>query len=175
MHSSFAVWIALVLPLAAQTGSNQCAVNAPMADPASSPAWNGWGVDLSNSRFQTAKGAQITAGQVPGLNLKWAFGLPGAKQVFGEPVVVAGRVFFSADTGMVYSLDAVTGCTYWTFQAEAGVRTAISVGRSLAYFGDRKANVYALDAAKGTLVWKVRVDDHPAAGITGAPRVYQDR
>jgi polyvinyl alcohol dehydrogenase (cytochrome) len=121
----------------------------------------------------------MTARQVPGLKLKWSFGLAGAKQAFGEPVVVAGRVFFSADTGLVYSLDAGTGCVYWTFQAEAGVRTAIVIrsnkSSSIAYFGDLKANVYALDAAKGTLIWKVRVDDHPAARITGAAQVFEDR
>src|SRR6266700_5567430 len=110
------VFAACVLPLAAQPPSNQCQTSAALTDPTSGPAWNGWGGDLSNSRFQTAKAAQMTARQVPRLKLKWAFGLAGAKQVFGEPVVVAARVFFSADTGMVYSLDANTGCVYWTFQ-----------------------------------------------------------
>jgi polyvinyl alcohol dehydrogenase (cytochrome) len=189
MHSSFVALPALVfaaslVPLAAQTAAGQCAVNPAssdqtLVDPASGSAWNGWGVDISNSRFQTAKAAQITASQVPGLKLKWSFGLPGAKQVFGEPVVVAGRVFFSADTGVVYSLDAETGCVYWTFQAESGVRSALSIRAakpsSIAYFGDLKANVYAVDAAKGTLLWKVRVDEHPAARITGAPQIFEDR
>ncbi len=69
----------------------------------------------------------MTASQVPDLKLKWAFGLSGAKQVFGEPSVVGGRVFVSGDTGMVYSLNADTGCPYWTFQAEAGVRAAVSI------------------------------------------------
>ena len=120
----------------------------------------------------------MTAAQVPGLKLKWSFGLAGAKQVFGEPSVVAGRVFFSADTGLVYSLNAATGCVYWTFQADAGVRTAVSIqGRQRAwYFGDQKANVYALDAAKGTLscgkfTWTII----PPLDITGAQQVYQDR
>ena len=67
----------------------------------------------------------MTADQVPRLKLKWAFGLAGAKQVYGEPVVVGGRVFVSGDTGLVYSLDADTGCVYWTFQADAGVRAAV--------------------------------------------------
>jgi polyvinyl alcohol dehydrogenase (cytochrome) len=184
MNSSRALLQTLILaaglaPLAAQTASNQCAGNPAMPDIASGPAWNGWGADISNSRFQTAAAARMTAEQVPGLKLKWAFGLTGAKQVFGEPVVVGGRVFFSADTGMVYSLDADTGCLYWTFQADAGVRAAVSIRPAkpspIAYFGDLKANVYALDAAKGTLLWKVQVDDHPAAHITGAPQVFENR
>jgi polyvinyl alcohol dehydrogenase (cytochrome) len=157
--------------------AQQCPGNG--AFDASGPAWNGWGIDLSNSRFQPAKAAQLTANQVPMLKLKWAFGLAGAKQVFGEPAVVGGRVFFSADTGTVYSIDAATGCVHWTFQADAGVRTAITVAQvnsvATAYFGDLKANAYGLDAHKGTLIWKVRAEDHPAARITGAPQVFEGR
>jgi len=172
------VFVAMTAPLTAQT-SNRCEVNAAFADAAAGPAWNGWGANISNSRFQPSEAAQMTAAQVPHLKLKWAFGLSGAKEVFGEPVVLAGRVFFSANTGLVYSLDAATGCLYWTFQADAGVRTALFIKRtqlsSTAYFGDLKANVYALNAANGTLIWKVRVDEHPTARITGAPQVFEDR
>jgi polyvinyl alcohol dehydrogenase (cytochrome) len=173
------ILVAGFVPLAAQTASSRCEANPALADPASGPAWNGWGADISNSRFQSAQGAQMTAAQVPHLKLKWAFGLAGAKQVFGEPVVVSGRVFFSDDNGVVYSLNADTGCVYWTFKADAGVRAAVSIrvtnSSSTAYFGDLKANAYALDAAKGTQIWKVRVDEHPTARVTGAPRVFEDR
>jgi len=31
----------------------------------SGPAWNGWGVDLGNSRFQTAQAAALTGEQTP--------------------------------------------------------------------------------------------------------------
>jgi polyvinyl alcohol dehydrogenase (cytochrome) len=48
---------------------NQCAGNPPMADPASGPEWNGWGADLNNDRFQTAKGAGLAPDQVPHLKL----------------------------------------------------------------------------------------------------------
>src|ERR1700722_1724633 len=156
------ILVASLSPLGAQTASNQCAGNPAMPDIASRPAWNGFGADISNSRFQTAAAAQMTADQVTNLKMKWAFGLTGAKQVFGEPVVVGGRVFVSADTGMVYSLDADTGCLYWTFQADAGGRAAVSIRPAkpspIAYVGDLKANVYALDASKGTQLWKVQVD-----------------
>ncbi len=41
--------------------------------------------DIANSRFETAKAAQMTRlAEVPGLKLKWAFGLFGRKQVFGS-------------------------------------------------------------------------------------------
>src|SRR6516164_2459277 len=107
------------------------------------PSWNGWGADLSNTRFQPE---QISVSQ---LKLKWAFGFPGAKAVSGQPSVAGGRVFVSADNGYVYSLDTATGCVYWSFRAEATVRSSVTVerisaARYAAYFGDAKANAYAV-------------------------------
>ncbi len=153
---------------------NPCPDRPPLGDPSAGAVWNGWGADAANSRFQ--KDAQLPAGQIAKLKLKWAFGFPGVRSVLGEPSVVAGRVFLGVDTGAVYALDAATGCLYWTFQADAGVRTAISVDtRKAAYFGDLKANAYAVNASTGELLWKVQVDNHPTARITGAPRVFEGR
>ena len=100
-----------------------------------------------------------------------------------QPTVVAGRVFVGADTGYVYSLDAATGCVYWSFLAQAGVHSASTVGpieghgatKYAVYFGDLKGNVYAVDASTGALLWTVSVDDHPVARITGAPSLYGGR
>jgi polyvinyl alcohol dehydrogenase (cytochrome) len=159
---------------------NVCRSNPSMKNLSSAPAWNGWGVDLTNGRFQKAKAAGIAADQVSRLKLKWAFGFPGASSMYGQPAVVAGRVFAGLNNGYVYSLDANTGCAYWSFQARSGVRTAISVGetkgaRFAAYFGDVRANVYAVDAATGRLLWHTRVDENGVAGITGAPSLYNGR
>src|SRR5262249_39819902 len=138
-----------------------CATRAgPLADPASMPRWSGWGSDLANTRFQPSPG--LTAADVPKLTLKWAFGFPGGAQAYGHPTIVAGRVFVGSDTGRVYSLDATSGCAYWSFAAETGVRTAVSIGptpsprssRYAAYFGDQHANMYAVDAGTGELIWK---------------------
>jgi polyvinyl alcohol dehydrogenase (cytochrome) len=163
---------------------NHCASNPPITDLSAKPSWNGWGNDpTTNARFQSAEAAGLSADQVPRLALKWAFGFPGAEEVYGQPTVVAGRVFIGVDTGAVYSLDAATGCVYWSFEADAGVRTAISIGpvkgqgsaKYGIYFGDIRANAYMLDATSGNLLWKVHVEDHPLARITGAPTLYQDR
>jgi polyvinyl alcohol dehydrogenase (cytochrome) len=163
---------------------NQCRSRPAMGDLSASPSWNGWGVDpVTNARFQPARAAGLPADQVSKLTLKWAFGFPGAEMAWGQPTIAAGRVFIGVDTGAVYSLDAATGCVYWSFQAEAGVRNAISLGAvrgqgattHAAYFGDVKANVYAIDAASGRLLWIVKVEDHPVARITGAPTLYEGR
>src|SRR6185436_21040533 len=83
---------------------NRCSSKTPISDLPGSAAWNGWGADASNTRFQSQPI------QPDRLKLKWAFGFPGAKAVSGQPAVVAGRVFVSADNNYVYSLDSATGC-----------------------------------------------------------------
>jgi polyvinyl alcohol dehydrogenase (cytochrome) len=69
------------------------------------------------------------------------------------------------------------------FQTAAPVRAAVSIGRIntksgtryAAFIGDRAANVYAVDAATGTLLWKTRVDDFPIARVTGSPVFHNGR
>lgn len=162
---------------------NRCARNPAMSDPAGGPAWNGWGVDLANSRFQPARAAGLSAAQIPNLKLKWAFAFPGGTSAYGQPSVVSGRVFVGADTGWVYSLDAKTGCVFWGYQTKAGVRNAMTVGpiaghagvKYAVYFGDLKANAYALDAQTGKLLWTRRIEEHFTNRITAAPALYRGR
>jgi polyvinyl alcohol dehydrogenase (cytochrome) len=148
-----------------------CAAKPAAIASLTSPNWNGFGVDTSNSRYQPKPG--MTAADVPNLKLKWAFGFPGGSQAYGNPAIVAGRVFVGSDNGTVYALDAATGCTHWTFKADGGVRTAPSVGlvgrKYAVYIGDLKANVFALDAETGVVIWKKQLDTHRFARITGAP------
>jgi len=166
---------------------NVCPTHPPVKDMAA-PAWNGWG-DLSNTRFQPAKAAGLTAGEISRLKLKWAFGFPGATALYGQ-TIVDGRVFVSSNAGYVYSLDAETGCVHWSFHSAAVVRSGITVGSTkpgattpgatpgakiAAFFGDIHGNAYALDASNGELLWKVQADNQPLARVTGNPRLYQGR
>ena len=189
--------------------------SAPLA--LGSAQWNGWGRDEENTRYQPEPAIRAT--DVPKLGLKWAFGLQGSA-VAGQPTVVDGRLFLVSSVGRVYSLDAKSGCTYWTFDVSTGARTAISIGEfapprsavaprtaaaprrkkgrsgkkskrsihqlsdahleifkapSAAFFGDDSGAVYALDAQKGTLLWKTQADSHPTARIIGAPTLHHDR
>ncbi len=161
----------------AQFAEAKAMPNRCMGKPASAGgvAWKGWGADSSNTRFQTEKTAGFTAAQAPRLKLKWAFGFPGASSVWGQPAISGGRVFLGVDTGFVYALDAATGCVYWSFEAEAGVRTAITIDSNKAFFGDMKASAYAVNATTGELIWKVRVEEHPMARITAAPKLFEGR
>lgn len=148
------------------------------------PIWMGWGgTSTSNRRLQSAEAAGIDAADVPRLRLKWAFGLPGHIQAYGNPAVAGGRVFFGSQGGIVYSLDAETGCVHWYFDAGVFVRTGISFGeidtaqgrRLAAFFGDGQANANALDAETGEVIWRTEVDDYPAARVTGSPALHEGR
>jgi polyvinyl alcohol dehydrogenase (cytochrome) len=159
---------------AVDTGAGRC--SAEPSKNFSGSQWNGWGAGLDNSRFQPATAAGMTAEQVPSLKLKWAFGYPDSYSAFAQPIVAGGRVFVGSALGMVYSLDSASGCTYWSFDAGAGVRTAITIGPgNVAYFGDLRANAYALDAVTGKLLWKTTVDDHALSRITGSPTLYEGK
>jgi polyvinyl alcohol dehydrogenase (cytochrome) len=185
------------LPAALGPEKNPC---ASRADPVAigSVQWNGWGRDLFNTRYQPEPA--IRAMDVPKLGLKWAFGFQGGND-FGQPTLVDDRLFVTSSAGRIYALDAKSGCTYWTYDAPTGSRTAISIGElgqskraaiprklkrtlahldvikapSAAFFGDDTGAVYALDAQKGTLLWKSQVDTHPTARILGSPTLYNDR
>jgi polyvinyl alcohol dehydrogenase (cytochrome) len=167
----------------AKSMPNQCTTNPAMRDPASGPSWNGWGNDLANTRFQPAAAARLTAADVPRLKLKWAFGIPKGMTNNAQPTVVSGRVFMATDNGYIYSLDAKTGCVYWSFQNGSIVRGSPAVGavsgqgaaRWAVFFGDGHANIFALDAQTGRQLWKVRVDEHVVARITAGVRYHDGR
>ena len=163
--------------------TNACPANPAMADPAAGPAWNGWSPGEKNARFQSASAAGLSPAQIPGLKLKWAFGVPKAAEMHSQPTIASGRVFFGSDAGYIYSLDAKTGCVYWAFHADSGTRTAPSVApikgqgatKYAVYFVDVLTRAYALDAQTGKLLWKVRAGDHPRAKSTGSATVYDGR
>lgn len=162
---------------------NRCPDNPPIADPASGSAWNGWGRTAANTRFQPDPGRSLNAATVSKLKLKWAFGFPGGSSAYSQPTVVSGRVFVGSDTGVVYALDAGTGCVHWTYRARAGVRSAVSVGpvgdptvaRYTVFFGDLKSNVYALDAQTGRELWTRKVEQNFTDRVTASPTLYDGR
>src|SRR6202021_448781 len=205
VHAVSGALAALLLACAADTAlaDNACP-NAAGAVALGSVQWNGWGRGLDNARYQPEPA--IRASDVAKLALKWAFGYPSndtksGGTEFGQPTVVDERLFLTSAAGRIYSLDAKTGCTYWTYDAAAGSRTGVTIGElarsrvaalprrlkrtlahldvikapSAAFFGDDSGAVYALDAQKGTLLWKTQVDTHPSARIVGAPTLYNDR
>ncbi len=154
--------------------ANRCTAKTPTTDPSRAPGWMAWGNDLTNSR--NASQAGFTAADLPKLTLKWSFAYQGATSSRVQPALAGGKLFVASDNGELHALDPKTGCTYWTFKAESGVRSALTVGPYktngragyAVFFGDQRANAYAIDTITGQQIWKRKVDEHQAAAITGA-------
>jgi polyvinyl alcohol dehydrogenase (cytochrome) len=157
-----------------------CKSSRPFRGAGGTSDWNGWGNGLENTRF--AKQGGVTAASLPKLTLKWAFGYADVTSARAQPALVGDRLFVASDRGDVHALDPATGCAYWSFRAEATVRTGLLVapyqaaprdGGWAVFFGDLKANAYAVDATSGRVVWMRKIDEHPYAAITATP-VYRD-
>jgi polyvinyl alcohol dehydrogenase (cytochrome) len=149
----------------------------PVANPAAGSHWNGWSPEPENTRFQDTAAAGIAAADVPRLKLKWAFGLGEGISARSQPSVAAGRLFVGDEMGAVYSLSVASGCIHWSFELNGPVRTAIVIGKAgsgksdkpAAFFSAPQATVYALDTNNGKPLWKVNVEQHFAATLTGTP------
>ena len=156
--------------------TNRCAHPAPPLN-LNGSSWNGWGGEgVVNARYQRSPG--LRAAQLPRLKLKWAFAYPGGVAV--PPTVVGRRLFVPSLAGIMFALDAQTGCTYWAIDLGAPVRTAPLVarlpsGKFAVYVGDGRGQVRALEADTGAQIWRTQVDDHPTVRLTGAPTFYNGR
>jgi outer membrane protein assembly factor BamB len=92
--------------------------------------------------------------------------------IFASPTVVNHRIYIGAYTGVFYALDETTGATIWKqflgfepaktcnaqgFVSTATVTTDPSTGKLTVYVASGDGNLYALDAAHGTVLWKSAV------------------
>ncbi len=152
-----------------------CPGNTPLNPGAS--AWAGWSPSVTNSRYQDASEAGLAAADVPKLKLKWAFNLGAVTMARGQPAVFGGRVFTGTLAGDVYAIDVTSGCVYWAFKTAAGMRSGVAVGEAggvpAVFFGDRSANMYAVNAASGELLWRTRPVEHQLATATATPQFYK--
>jgi polyvinyl alcohol dehydrogenase (cytochrome) len=160
--------------------SNRCTTNPPLGNLSTTAAWNGWG-GTNNARTQTAAAAGLTARDVPKLTLKWAFGFPGGGVSSSQPSVALGRVFVASDNRAVYSIDARSGCAYWSFHADSIGRFAPIIGPIAGHPGTRYAmffvtgpgDAYAVDAQDGKLLWRSEVKGFH--NISASSTLYEGR
>ena len=158
-------------PAATAPANAVCSANQPAAfiNPLDQPNWNGWGANLAQHRFQPAAMAQLSASDVPRLKLKWAFAFQGVNRVFRaadgrrrtrlrrqrqQHRVLAERQQRLPVLGVQSRRAGANRNHDWPRQRSR---------QWLAYFGDQRANAYAIDALTGTLVWKRSVDSFPGA------------
>ncbi len=134
----------------------------------SSDTWPGWSIDNDNHRF--VRNFNISRSRIRDLKLKWSFVFPDTApftSAGNQPTVVDGRLYIGNMNGMVYALDAESGCTHWSYKARTHIRTAILVADDTVVFADYESNVYALNAQSGAIRWISRADEQPSARVNG--------
>jgi outer membrane protein assembly factor BamB len=113
--------------------------------------------------------------------LRWKFKTDG--RITSSPAVSGGLVFFGSFDSCFYAVDAATGQLKWKFKTAGERRFAAthlhgaepaaetmpdpfdfylsspSVSSGTVYFGSGDGNIYALDAATGSLKWKFKAGD----------------
>ncbi len=151
-------------------------------------AYPAWGRSPRNPRA-LPDGAGPSKDAVGRLAVAWVIAFPESSQLRSQPTAAGGALFVGSHNGSVYALDQATGCTRWHFKAATEVRTAVTIdvepnrteaaanGRPTvrAVFADRAANVYAVDAESGRLLWRRSVDPHVNAAITGSVTAHAGR
>src|SRR5262245_46300417 len=125
MKERLIFWSVLILIHTAcafgQSEPGACRSTPALTNPASGAHWNGWGANVTNTRFQPAEQSRLSAADIPKLKLKWAFGIPNVSQARSQPAIAGGRLFMASDSGVVYALDPKSGCTYWAFKAQSNI------------------------------------------------------
>ncbi|MGH1471854.1 MAG: PQQ-binding-like beta-propeller repeat protein [Cellvibrionaceae bacterium] len=140
--------------------------------------WNGWGLDLKNTRHQKNPGFKST--EIKDLKVKWAFSYPGGRRN-AQPSIVGSYIFTALFPGKVFALNAETGCTVWSLDVDSGVRNSITVIKAtketkkqfpavkyIALFGTSDNYVFGVNAETGGVLWKNKIDDNLVGRITGS-------
>ena len=195
-----------LLSVAAAAGATVSASRPGLASTLGSPVQPQGGVRPGDWPFSTSdiRGTRsnphesiIGPGNVGRLKVKWTF--DGA-QSFNQttPSVVGNSVYFPANDGYVYALDARSGTLRWKFNAWEGIqpnqpgtfqkemnadpvgqmRGSVAYANGRIYVGDGTARMHCLEASNGEEIWRTSMD--PLAGthrskISSSPIVYDGK
>lgn len=139
--------------------------------------YSGWAGNKEGTGFIPASVAQLSKEQVPGLKLKWAFGIEGGTISRTKVSVIGDHIIFGSQFGEVFCLNMETGCIRWVFEADAAVRGGVAVSedigdRIVVYLSDFGGNTFALDAETGDLIWRADAKNDPNNAVTGTPTYF---
>lgn len=148
---------------------------------AANPAAATFGIDLRNTRRQSAQRAGLATADFAKLELVWAVGFPQTPTMRSQPVVAGNTVYVAAtDAGRLIALDTVTGCAKWQYESPVPLRSSLSYGvigkdQAVIVAGDAVGSVVAIDARSGKLLWRSDLRLHESNRITGTPVIHRGR
>lgn len=128
---------------------------------------------------------QINRGNLGRLQTRWARQMPGSTVLETTPLVVDGTMYTSGPPGQVFALDAKTGLQIWKYERRQKVMNpyqtnpfnrGVAVMGNRVFFGTLDAEVVALDARTGRVLWETHVaDTMQGYTITAAPLAIQGK
>ncbi len=142
-----------------------------------------WGLGTQGQRYSALK--QVNTGNVARLVPAWAFSFGGEKQRGQEsqPLVHNGKMFVTASYSRIFALDAATGKKLWKYEHRLPegimpccdvVNRGAALYDNLVIFATLDAQLVALNADTGDVVWKEKIDEYAAGySATAAPIIAQ--
>ncbi|WP_427967736.1 PQQ-dependent dehydrogenase, methanol/ethanol family [Altererythrobacter sp.] len=162
-----------------------CSGGADPAPPQQEVAGSNWtnpGGDAGKTHHSSL--TKIDKDNVGSLGLAWQAELGTNRVLEATPVVLDGVMYTSGVAGRAYAFDAATGEELWRFEPEVDMQVnrtvccdmanrGVAVAKGKVYVAALDAQLYALDARTGEVVWKADTVEDPKRGInsTGAPEV----
>jgi quinohemoprotein ethanol dehydrogenase len=147
--------------------------------------WAGTGGDAGKSHHSAL--TDINASNIASLGLAWQADLGTNRVLEATPIVIDGVMYTSGVAGRAYAFDAATGKELWRFEPEVDMQVnrtvccdmanrGVAVARGKVFVATLDAQLYALDAKTGKVLWKADTVDDKTRGVnsTGAPEVAGD-
>jgi polyvinyl alcohol dehydrogenase (cytochrome) len=143
---------------------------------AASGDWPTYGATNGRSGFNAAETA-ITPSTASHLHVAWT--AAAQNTVFSQPVISNGLVYWGSFDGYERATNSSGGLVWQTYlgqttacNATAGVASTATVVNGVVYVGGGDAQLYALDATTGAVLWQTRLGVSPSTFLWGSPAVF---
>jgi outer membrane protein assembly factor BamB len=145
--------------------------------------WKMYQHDATHSGYSTT--SLLNTSNVGSLAQAWSFTTGG--WVTGTPVVADGVVYIGSWDGKMYALRELDGSLIWSFNAGTltvdacipntyGIDSTAALAGGKLYFGTGQAQLIAVNAADGQLIWRSQLADPlQAFHIFGSPTVFDGK
>ncbi|MBL8325828.1 MAG: PQQ-dependent methanol/ethanol family dehydrogenase [Rubrivivax sp.] len=128
-----------------------------------------YGLGTQGQRYSPAK--QINTGNVNRLVPMWSFSFGGEKQrgQQSQPLIHNGRMYVTASYSRIFALDVKTGAKLWKYEHRLPegimpccdvINRGAAIYDNLVIFGTLDAQIVALNADTGEVVWKEKIDNY---------------
>jgi alcohol dehydrogenase (cytochrome c) len=140
-----------------------------------------WGIGTQGQRYSPLK--QINASTINRLVPAWSFSFGGEKQrgQQTQPIIHKGKMYVTASYSRIFALDAKTGQKLWKYEHRLPegimpccdvINRGAAIYDNLVIFGTLDAQLVALNADTGEVVWKEKIDNYADGySYTAAPLI----